>query len=141
MEISEVRQRLLQAIARARRAEVERRARIDEASRDYETFLDRVAVPLFRQLANVLKAEGHPFSLSTPGSSVRLVSDRRADDYVELSLDTTGGEPEVILGARRLRGSRIIESEHPVAAAGVRDITEDALLASVLQELEPFLAR
>ncbi len=56
-------------------------------------------MPLFRQVANVLKAEGYQFTVFTPGGSVRLMSERNAEDYIELSLDTSGDEPLVARAA------------------------------------------
>ena len=75
MEVSVVRQRVLEAIERAKRAAAERRVVNDEAAREYEAFLEQLAVPLFRQVANVLRAEGYLFNVFTPGGSVRLMSD------------------------------------------------------------------
>ena len=74
MEISDVRRRLTQTIERAKREAAERRARHDEAARDYAAFLERVAVPVFRQVANVLKTQGYAFRVFTPSDSVRLMS-------------------------------------------------------------------
>ena len=71
----------------------ERRTRIDEAAREYEAFLDRIAIPVFKQVANVLRVEGYMFTVFTPGGSVRLMSDRAAEDYVELELDTAATNP------------------------------------------------
>jgi len=51
MEISLVRKRLSDTIERAKRQAAERRARGDQASRDFDLFLQKIAVPLFRQLA------------------------------------------------------------------------------------------
>ena len=76
MEISDVRKRVLETIDRAKRAAAERRVRADEAAREYGVFLERVAVPLFHQLAGALRAEGYLFNVFTPGGSVRLMSDR-----------------------------------------------------------------
>ncbi len=53
-------------------------------------------MPLFRQVANILKAERYAFSVFTPTGGVRLMSDRSADDFIELSLDTTGERPVVV---------------------------------------------
>ena len=79
MEISDVRKRVNETIEHAKRAAAERRTRVDEATREFEVFLDRIAMPLFRQIANVLRAEGYPFTVSRRGGSVRLVSDRSAE--------------------------------------------------------------
>src|SRR5438128_2376944 len=95
MEIADVKRRVVEAIDRAKRRAEHHRARADEATKVYEAFLDRLAVPVFRQVANVLRAEGYPFNVFTPGGSVRLVTDRAAEDYIELTFDTTGDEPAV----------------------------------------------
>ena len=142
MEISDIRKRVLETIDRARRNAAGRRAWIDEAGREYEVFLEHVAVPMFRQVANVLRAEGYIFNLSTPGGSVRLMSDRSAEDYIELFLDTTEDQPRVTGRASHSRGRRVLESERPIGSPGpVRDLTEDDVLGFVMKELEPFVER
>ena len=141
MEISDVRRRLTQTIERAKREAAERRARHDEAARDYAVFLERVAVPVFRQVANVLKTQGYAFRVFTPSDSVRLMSEANADDYIELSLDTTGGQPSVLGATRLARGRRVRESERPLGAQPIRDLSEDDVLSFLLTELEPFVAR
>ena len=142
MEISDVKKRVLETIRRARRNAVERQARIDEAGREYEVFLDRVAVPLFRQVANALRAEGYLFNVFTPGSGVRLMSDRSAQDFIELFLDTTEDQPRVAGRASRSRGGRVLGSEEPIGPPGpVRELTEDDVLRFVMKHLEPFVER
>jgi hypothetical protein len=142
MEISAVKKRVFEAIERAKRTAAERRVRVDEAAREYESFLNQVAVPLFRQIASVLKAEGQMFTVFTPGGSVRLMSDRSGDDYIELALDTTGPYPHVIGHSSRGRGRRGTESEVALGHGGpIRGLTEDDVLAFVLKELEPFVER
>src|SRR5438477_525648 len=95
MEIADVRKRILSTIERAKQRAAERRARADEAARAYSTFLEGTAVPLFRQAANVLRVEGYQFSASTPAGTVRLMSDRTAEDFIEIMLDTSGETPHV----------------------------------------------
>jgi hypothetical protein len=141
MEVSEVRKRVKEAIEHARRATAERRTLVDEATREYQLFLDRIATPLFKQLANVLRAEGHLFTTSTPGGSVRLVSDRSGSDFIELLLDTTGRQPQIVVHASRSRGRRTIESETPLHDGPIRDLTEEAVLDAVMKELEPIVER
>ena len=141
MEISEVKRHVSQTIERARRSAADRRVRADEASREYATFLDQVAVPLFRQVAMVLKAENYAFTVFTPGGGVRLMSDRNADDFVEVSLDTTGEQIAVMGRANRSRGGRVIQSEHPIGTGPVRNVTENAVLDFLLKGLEPFVER
>src|SRR5204863_370470 len=137
MEVSEVRKRVLETIERARRGAAEKRGRVDEASRAYELFLNRTAVPMFRQISMALKAEGLPFTVITPGGSVRLTSDRSGDDYIELSLETGGDHPAVIAHVSRARGRRVLEFEELIGGAAIDEITEEELLWSVMKALEP----
>jgi hypothetical protein len=142
MEISDVKKRVLETIERARRTAAARRTRVDEAALEYDVFLERVAVPVFRQVANVLRAEGYLFNVFTPAGSVRLMSDRSADDYIELRLDTSGDDPRVLGHASRSRGRRVTESEWPLAERdAIRDLTEDDVMRFVMKELEPFVER
>ena len=90
-------------------------------------------------MANVLRSEGYPFTVFTPGGSVRLMSDRTAEDYIELALETGGSEPVVSGHTSRSRGRRIVESEQeigPPAALG-----EDDVLSFVLKALAPLVER
>jgi hypothetical protein len=139
MEISDIKRRVVETIDRAKRQAADRRTRADDAARAYDAFLDRTAIPIFKQVANVLRAEGYAFTVFTPGGSVRLMSDRVAEDYIELVLDSSGSEPVVSGHASRGRGRRVLESERPI---GVPDrLTEDEVLAFVLTALEPLVER
>ncbi len=116
--------------------------RTDEATGEFEGFLTEIAIPLFRQIAGVLRAENHMFSVFTPAGSVRLMSDRSGDDYVELLLDTSGDQPHVIGHTRRTRGRRVIESETPLRIEKpIRELTEEDVVTFVMKELEPFFER
>jgi hypothetical protein len=139
METSDIRKRLNQTIERAKRQAADRRTRSDDAARAFETFLTTVAVPLFRQVANILRAEGYLFNVFTPSGSVRLMSDRGAEDFIDLSLDTAGDRPQVIGHASRSRGRRVLESERAIGEPG--ELTEEAVLEFVLKELEAFVDR
>jgi len=140
MESSTVRNRLNLAIDAARRSSAERRARNDEASRSYERFLE-FAVPLFKQVAQALKASGYSFTVFTPGGSVKLMSDKSADDYIELSLDSSGENPVVVGRVSRTRGSRVMDSELPIAQKQVAELTEEDVLEFVLKVIAPFVER
>ena len=139
MEISTSGSDLNQTIERAKRQAAERRARSDEAARAFETFLSTIAVPLFRQVANILRSDGYLFTVFTPSGSVRLMSDRAAEDFIELSLDTAGDRPQVIGHASRSRGRRVLESERAIGEPG--ELTEEAVLEFLLKELEAFVER
>jgi len=139
MEISVVRKRLTETIERAKKQAADRRGRSDQASRDFEVFLQKVAVPLFRQVANALKADGYAFTVFTPTGSVRLMSDRTAEDYIELTLDNSDDPPRVMGQISRTRGRRVIDAERAIGAPDT--LTEDQLLDFLLKELEAFVER
>jgi hypothetical protein len=139
MQISDVRKRLLQTIDRAKQHAAERRARNDEATRAFGPFLDTIAVPMVRQVAQALRAEGHLFNVFTPSTSVRLMSDRSAEDFIELVLDTSGDEPSVVGHTSRSRGHRVLESEQTLGAPG--ELSEEDVLEFLLRALEPLLER
>jgi hypothetical protein len=139
MEISDVRKRILQTIDRAKQQVAERRVRNDEATRAFGPFLDVIAVPLVRQVAQVLRAEERPFNVFTPSGSVRLMSDRSSEDFIELFLDTSGDQPQVVGRTRRGRGHRVLESEETLGAPGA--LSEDDVLAFLLKALEGFVER
>jgi hypothetical protein len=139
METSDIRKRVNQTIERAKRQAAERRTRGDDAARAFETFLSTIAVPLFRQVANILRSDGYLFNVFTPSGSVRLMSDRTAEDFIELSLDTSGDRPQVLGHASRSRGRRVLESERAIGEPA--ELTEEAVLEFVLKELEAFVER
>ena len=141
METGDVRRRLQYTIERAKRGAGERRTRNDEATRAFNDFLDLVAVPLFKQIANVLRIENYPFTVFTPAGSVRLMSDRSADDYIELALDTSDTEPRVMAHVSRSRGRRVVDAELVVGSGRPGALTEEELLTFLLKELEPFVER
>jgi len=139
MEISDIKRRVVETIEQARHQAAERRARTDEATREYAVFLDQIAIPVFRQVANVLRSEGYPFTVFTPGGSVRLMSDRTAEDYIELALETGGSDPVVSGHISRSRGRRIVESELEIGPPSA--LGEDDVLSFVLKALTPLVER
>jgi hypothetical protein len=141
MEISEVRKRLRGTIDRARRSAAEQQARADQAASDYHAFLETVAVPLFRQVAGVLKAQSYPFAVFTPAGSVRLASERSGENFIELSLDTSGPMPAVIGRTSRARGGRVLESERQVGSGPIRDLSAEQVLDFLDEELGPFVEK
>ena len=121
-----MRRRIRAAIELAKKNAAARRARTDEAARDYEKFLAEVAVPAVQHFASALTGEGHLFHVATPAGSVRLTSGSSPDDYIELLLDTAEDPPEVIARVNRGRGRRMLTSERPVRErTAIRDLTEE----------------
>ena len=142
LEPGDVRKRLKQTMDAARRDASTRRAAAIEVERDYDTFLESYAVPVFRHLASALRAEGQLFQMSTPAGSVRLSSERSKDDYVEVVLDTSASAPVAMGRASFALGMRLTMLEEPLrAGAAVRDLTDEDVLAFALRALRPFLER
>lgn len=141
MDVALIRKRLKAEIDQARRTAAERRERSKSATRAYETFLDEIAIPTFRQIANVLRVEGIPFELQTPSDGVRLVSDRNRDDVIALELDATQDPPQVMVSALRSWGSRVLRTERAIKErTSIELLTEEDVLDRVLEDLRPWLA-
>ena len=142
IEISELRKRLRAAIDGSRREAASRRVRVDAASAAYSQFLERLAGPLVQMLANALRAEGHHFTVFTPGGGLRLSSAKSGDDYIEFSLDSAQAEPAVMLRVNRARGRRVLQHERPVRErTPVEELTEEDVLQALLEEIGPFVER
>ena len=132
----------MSAIDASRRRAQQRRERVSEAQRAYETFLEAVATPVARQLANALKAEGYSFTLFTPAGGLRLASDTGRDDFIDFALDSSGEQPEVLARVSYSRGSRTLDEERPVKRGAAPDaITEEDVLEFLVDALEPWLER
>jgi len=139
-DVAVVRKRVKTAIEQARRDQAERRGRVADATRIYETFLEGSAVPVFRMFANILKSEGLHFEVMTPAGGVRLQSERQRDDSIELALDTTADPPRPLVTITRARGSRIVQSDRPIKdSTPLVQLTEDDVIAMLLEELRPWL--
>ena len=142
MEISLVRNRLKQAMTAARDRSKHRREQTAQAEQAYETFIQQVATPVAKQVANALKVEGFAFTVFTPGGGLRLASDRNRDDYIEFLLDADAERPQVAGKISLTRGSRTLTEERPVKPGAAPDaVSEDDVLAFLIDALEPWLER
>jgi hypothetical protein len=142
VEVSNVRRQLRHAMDRAKARAQQRRQHTADAERAYATFLEDIATPTTKMLANALKAEGYPFTVSTPTGGLRLASDRGRDDYVEFALDGSGDTPAVVGRIRYTRGSRTIEDERPIKpGAAPQELSEADVLTFLVDALEPWLER
>jgi hypothetical protein len=142
LELAQIRRRVQTRLADVKRAAATRRERVAAAERAYETFLAQTATPIMNAVAQSLSAEGFAYRVSTPGNTVRMVSDRSSRTYLELRLDTTGASPQVVLEVGRERGSRVITEERPVGSgAQVDTLTEEDVLAALMESLEDLVER
>jgi hypothetical protein len=135
-----LRKRLKTSIEAARRATTTRRERAAAAAREYEQFLEARAIPAFRAIANVLRAESILFEVMTPLDGVRLVADKNRDDSIELELDTSLDPPQPLLITVQSRGSRILRTERLVKEGSpISEISEDDLVELLLDQIKPWL--
>jgi hypothetical protein len=142
MEVSEIRRRLRGAIEAARAQAAARRERTATAARDYATFLSQRATPIFRTFAEALAAENYLFTLFTPADSIRLASQKAQDDFIEIALDNEADPPQAVGRVSRGRGRRNTSHERPIRrGTAVADLTEDDVLAFLLEEILPFVER
>ena len=142
MEISLVRNRLNRAIEASRERAKRRRLLTASAETAFEAFLQNVATPVTKLVANSLKVENYAFTVFTPGGGLRLASDRGRDDYVEFALDVESDPPQVVGRSSRTRGSRTVTEERPIKpGSAVDQISEADVLAFLLGALEPWLER
>jgi hypothetical protein len=137
---AQLRKRLKAEMEAARRASATRRERAAAAAREYDEFLETRAVPAFRAIANVLRAEGLPFEVMTPSGGVRLVADKNRDDVIELELDPTLDPPQPLLCVVQSRGSRVLRTERLLKEGSpISDISEDDVIELLMAELKPWL--
>jgi hypothetical protein len=130
------------AIETARARAAERRARNDEGARDYEQFLDGIAVPAFHRVASALTGEGHRFNVITPAGTVRMSPARSAEEFIELTLDTERDRPAVVVRSTRGRGRRMMSSERVLRQdLPIRELAEEDVVAALIDEAIPFLER
>ena len=141
-EIAEVRQRVRRAIEQARLDAAERRARAEAAGEEGRRFIQRVAAPVARQVMSVLRAEGFGFRLSTPVGAVRLVSERRREDFIDIALDAAGDPVTILTTVSHVRGGRVLAAERPLAAdVEIDALTEQHVLDFLLDAIRVFVER
>ncbi len=142
LELVQIRRRVQVRLADVKRAAAARREKVDAAGRAYETFLANVATPTVTAVAQSLSAENYPYRVTTPGSTVRMTSERSGRTYVEIRLDTAGAVPQVIVEVGRERGRRVLADERPVAeGTSIDAITDEQVLAALLESMAELIER
>jgi hypothetical protein len=142
MELGQIRRRVQARLTDIKRAAAERRERAAAAERAYETFLADVATPVVSAVAQSLSAEGHAYRVTTPGGAVRMASDRSSRTYLEVRLDTSAREPQIIAEVGRERGSRVSTDERVICqGVAIEAITDEHVLAELLDLLPELIER
>jgi hypothetical protein len=70
------------------------------------------------------------------------MSDKSADDFIEVVLDSTGAAPLVVGRTSRAWGNRTNVSERPLnPAVPIRELSDADVMAFLLKALEPFVEK
>lgn len=143
MDVSDLRKRILRAVDDARKDAAARRVLVDESVKAYGEFLSSIAVPLLRQAATVLNATGGGFAVQTPAETARLSSQAAPETYIEIALDSSGAEPEVVGRISLARGRQGVIVEERVLAPGkpVAKLTEDDVAAYLVAAVPRLIVR
>jgi len=142
MDVSELRKRILRAVDDARKDAAARRTLVDESVKAYDAYLTDVVVPMLRQAATIVNANGGTFVVNTPAETARL-SAPHADTYLEIALDRSGTEPEVVGRVSLARGRQgVVVDERPIAAGKpVEKLTEDDLAAYLVTAVPKLIVK
>lgn len=142
LDTAEVRKQLTHRLAELRKTQTQRRSATDAARTAFDTVAEREIAPTVRQLAQALKAEGFPFTVQTPSSVVRLVSDRSSENAIDIVLELGGKQPAVVVRSAYSRGRRQLEDERTLAEGpAIATIDAERVLAVLLDVIEPFVER
>lgn len=142
LETAEVRRQLTHRLAELRKAQAQRRSTSDAARAAFDAVLEREIAPTLRQFAQALKAEGFAFSVQTPASTARLVSDRSSDNVIDIVLELGGAQPVVMVRSAFTRGRRQLEDERILAQGdAIASLEGERVLAVLLDVIEPFVER
>jgi hypothetical protein len=143
MDVSELRKRILRAVDDARKDATARRSLVDQAVKAYGEYLNTVVVPMLKQTAAIVNASGGTFVVSTPADSARLSAQQATETYLEIALDRSGPEPEVVGRVSLARGRQgTIVDERPVATGKpVEKLTEDDLAAYLITAIPKLIVK
>jgi hypothetical protein len=143
MDVAKLRQGILRALDEARKDASVRQTELDAAQQAYAGFLSSVAVPLFKQAAIVLRAEGHLFVVHTPAGSARLVSEAAPETFIESALDATGAAHRVLarVSLTRGRAGHILEEPAIGGDKPLADLEESDVTAYLLSAIPKVLLK
>lgn len=142
IDIGEVRRQLRLSIEAIKREAAAHRAEASTASEQFDPVLEQVAVPLFRQFTNALRAEGFLFRVQTPARSVRIEAERSGDNFLELTLDTERRPVAVVLRRSYTRGNHVFTDDEVIAEGGdLSAVSPAALLEALLRQVAPLVGR
>jgi hypothetical protein len=143
MEVSDVRRRVREVLAEAKRASGDRRTSRDAAAHAWSDALERIVLPVSRQLGQAFKAEGFSLQIFTPAESLRIASEPHPQDYIELTLEPDGDEASVVGRISHARGRETVSEERVFVrgASAIAALTEEQVLEFLAKTLAGILQR
>jgi hypothetical protein len=141
-DVGEVRKQLKHAIEAHRKANAARRAESDQATKQFETWLQLVGEPLCREVTSALRGEGYPFRLQTPQGVARISSERSPDDFLELAFDSRRTPVALVLSRGYTRGSKTYSDERVLCEGATIDQVEpQQVLSALVEDILPLIER
>jgi hypothetical protein len=142
MDVAALRKRILRELERpgaVKPTNAERRASGDTARQQFARLLDTTIVPLLKQTADILRAEGTLCRLHTPSDTAQLAFDRSPEDFIEFMLDTATPPHVIGRSSARRKGGTIVEDRIVGVGREVDEITDEDVVAYLLPELRKIL--
>ena len=139
-ELADLRRRVRQAIQDAKQQAAARRTARDEAGAAWATAVAEIVEPAATNVAAALTGEAMPFRLETPRGTIRLVSERSADDYMEIVLDDSDERDasEVIGRTVKARGRQSVTVIEELLGPPSQ-LSEDRVIAFFMKAIAPFV--
>lgn len=142
MDVAALRKRILRELDRpgaVKPSPADRRASGDTARQQFARLLDTTIVPLLKQTADILKAEGALCQLHTPSDMVKLAFDRSPEDFVEIMLDTAMPPHVIGRSSVRRKGGTLVEDRIIGVGKEVEEINDEDVVGYLLPELRKIL--
>jgi hypothetical protein len=143
MDVAALRKRILRELDRpgaVKASAADRRATGDTARQQFARLLDTTIVPLLKQTADILKAEGSLCRLHTPSDMVKLAFERSPEDFVEIMLDTA--TPPHVIGRSSVRNKKsgtLVEDRIIGVGKEIDEINDEDVVGYLLPELRKIL--
>jgi hypothetical protein len=138
MDVAALRKRILRELDRpgaVKATAADRRASGDTARQQFARLLDTTIVPLLKQSADILKAEGALCHLHTPSDMVKLAFDRSPEDFVEIMLDTAMPPHVIGRSSVRKKGGTLVEDRIIGVGKEIDEINDEDVVGYLLPEL------
>jgi hypothetical protein len=139
MDVAALRKRMLRELDRPGATAAERRVSGDTARQQFARLLDTTIVPLLKQTADILKAEGSLCRVHTPSDHAQLAFDRSSEDFVEIMLDTAMPPHVIGRSSARKRGGTVVEDRIIGVGKEIDEISDEDVVGYLLPELRKIL--